>query len=257
MKTPHILILGGTGDARKLADQLAESGKYRITLSLAGRTSRPLAQSGEIRTGGFGGVAGLVAELQSRKIDLMVDATHPFASQMSRHAFAAAQETGVELIALERPQWEKQAQDRWLEVASMEHAAQAVQDSGAKRIFLAIGRQEVGQFSAAHDQHFIIRSIDPVAESDQIEGSTIILDRGPFDLASERALFQKHRIDCLVTKNSGGEATYAKLAIAREFGIATIMVQRPRPSGAQSVKSLEALMQWIAHYCETRAERGE
>jgi precorrin-6A/cobalt-precorrin-6A reductase len=248
MATPHILILGGTGDARLLAARLVQSGHYRVTLSLAGRTKTPIPHACEVRTGGFGGVDGLIRELRERKIDLMVDATHPFAARISANAFAASAAGNVALIALDRPAWQRVENDNWDEVDSMADAAIAL-DSAPKSVFLSIGRQEVGAFAVKPQHRYIVRSIEPVDAQSMLPGAIAVLDRGPFDLARERDLLQQHGIEIIVTKNSGGNATYAKIVAARELGLPVIMVRRPKPSGAATEQTLDGLEARItAHF---------
>ena len=260
MATPHILILGGTGDARLLAARLVQSGRYHVTLSLAGRTKTPIPHACEVRTGGFGGVEGLVRELGERKIDLMVDATHPFAARISANAFAASKAGNIALIALDRLAWQRLEGDNWNEVDSMADAAIAL-GAVPKTVFLSIGRQEVGAFADQPQHRYIVRSIEPVDAQNMLPGAIAVLDRGPFDLARERDLLLRHGIGIIVTKNSGGNATYAKIAAARELGLPVIMVRRPRPSGAateQTIAGLEARI--AAHFSlapNRPVERGE
>lgn len=253
MIRPHILILGGTGDARNLAAKLAIDGVTRVTLSLAGRTKTPLDQSVTTRTGGFGGADGLMRFIAEAKVDLLVDATHPFAAQISRNAWAAAQVAGTPMVALDRPPWTRMEGDNWTEVDDMQAAADAL-GAEPKRVFLTIGRQELAPF-ARHPQHlYLVRSIEPAHVT--LPNATTLLDRGPFDEAAEEALMRAHAVDLLVTKNSGGAATYGKIAAARRLGLPVIMVRRPAPSGAPTVRGQEALEAWIADHCAAFAERG-
>jgi precorrin-6A/cobalt-precorrin-6A reductase len=253
MVEPHVLILGGTGDARMLAARLAKKRAYRVTLSLAGRTKAPADQGVATRIGGFGGPEGLRRYMEVEGIALLVDATHPFAAQMSRHAWLAAQAAGIAMVALDRPAWTQQAGDNWLVVPDMIEAARAI-GSEARRVFLTIGRQELAPF-AAHPQHsYLVRSVDPADVA--LPNAITILDRGPFDEATEETLMRHHRIEVLVTKNSGGDATYGKIAAARRLSLPVVMVARPAPSGAPTVNSLDALEAWLDAHDATLAERG-
>ncbi|MBS9720588.1 cobalt-precorrin-6A reductase [Tianweitania sp. BSSL-BM11] len=253
MNTPHCLILGGTGDARQLAQRLAGRADLRVTLSLAGRTKTPLPQAVTTRVGGFGGAAGLAEFLRTERVDLLVDATHPFAAQISANAFAAAQETGTPLLALDRPVWTKAEGDDWIEVDDVAAAAAAISGEG-RTVFLTIGRQELAPFAAYPQHRTIIRSVDPADVV--LPNSTIILDRGPFDAAAEERLMRAHGIEVVVSKNSGGDATYGKIIAARKLGLPVIMVKRPQPSGARSVSGVQSVEDWIEAHVAAFAERG-
>ncbi|WP_080794949.1 cobalt-precorrin-6A reductase [Corynebacterium pacaense] len=215
----HALILGGTREARDLAPLLLERG-WRVTSSLAGRVRDPALPAGEVRIGGFGGPQGLADWIARHCVDVIVDATHPFAERISASAAAAAGETP--LIALHRPAW--QAEDEWTMVASMEDAAAACGESG-RRIFLTIGRQNLHVFADSGND-FLIRCVEQPVEP-LPERRLILLSRGPFTVEGEITLMREHRIDALVTKNSGGTLTAAKLEAARELGVEVIMIERP------------------------------
>ncbi|MEQ1942940.1 cobalt-precorrin-6A reductase [Mesorhizobium sp. VNQ89] len=219
-----ILVLGGTADARQLAGKLAAA--YDVTLSLAGRTENPVAQGVPVRTGGFGGAEGLAAYLTENRIDLLIDATHPYAARISANAAKAAALAHVPAIALRRPAWERQPGDRWTLVDS---ASEAVGLLGAspRRVFLALGRQELLPFEAAPQHAYLIRSVDPVEPPLHLPDATYILARGPFSEAGDRALLETHGIDAIVSKNSGGQATYGKIAAARALGIEIFLIRRP------------------------------
>lgn len=249
----HVLILGGTGDARLLAARLAGQGGWRITLSLAGRTRAPLPQAGELRVGGFGGAEGLADFLRAAKVDLLVDATHPFAARISANARHAAAMAGVPLRALQRPPWRRAPGDRWIEVPDIAGAIGAL-DGAARRVFLAIGRQEVAAFRARPQHRYLVRSVEPVGPEGILPDAVYILDKGPFEAAAEEALLRAHGIELIVAKNSGGTATEAKILAARALGLPVVMIGRPPPSGAASFESLTAILQSLAHW---RAERGE
>lgn len=256
--THRILILGGTTEARQLAGKLAA--RASVTLSLAGRTESPVAQGVPVRSGGFGGADGLAAYLGETGTDLLIDATHPYAARISANAAQAARVAGVPILALRRPGWEPVEGDRWTLVDTIDDAVQAL-GAAPRRVFLALGRQEVGGFDAAPQHHYLIRSVDPVEPKLAVPDATYLLARGPFREDDERALLETHRIEIVVSKNSGGAATYGKIAAARELGIEVVMVQRPDlpdvPS-AETVEVLAALVDQfgIDHFVGPAAERG-
>jgi len=229
----RILILGGTTEARQLAGKLAI--RHDVTLSLAGRTENPVAQGVPVRTGGFGGAEGLAHYLRGNRVDLLIDATHPYAAQISANAAKAARLANVPAIALRRPAWVQQPGDRWTPVGSAAEAA-GLLGPRPRKIFLALGRQELAPFEAVPQHTYLIRSVDPVEPPLAVPGATYILARGPFSEAGDRALLETHGIDAIVSKNSGGEATYGKIAAARALGIEAFLIQRPplpdMPSGA-------------------------
>jgi precorrin-6A/cobalt-precorrin-6A reductase len=258
MMTHRILILGGTTEARQLAGKLAA--RASITLSLAGRTESPVAQGVPVRTGGFGGADGLAAYLRETGTDLLIDATHPYAAQISANAAQAARVAGVPILALRRPGWEPVEGDRWTLVDMFGDAAQAL-GPAPRRVFLALGRQEVAAFEAAPQHHYLIRSVDPVEPTLAVPDAEYLLARGPFREPDERALLEKHRIEVVVSKNSGGAATYGKIAAARALGLDVVMVRRPDlpdvPS-AETVEQLAAIVDQfgVDHFVEPAAERG-
>jgi len=247
----RILILGGTTEARQLAVRLLPFGA--VTLSLAGRTQAPAAQGVPVRVGGFGGAEGLARHLRDERIDLLVDATHPFAARISANAAEAAAGAGVAAIALSRPAWQQVERDRWTVVDDLAGAVAAL-GSAPRRVLLAIGRQEVAAFAAAPHHAYLIRSIDPVDPPLAVPRAEYLLARGPFTVAAEIDLMRRHRIDAVVAKNAGGEATYAKIAAARELGIEVVMVQRPpMPPGIVEVATVDEA---VAHVAAS-AKRGE
>ncbi|MBM2621834.1 cobalt-precorrin-6A reductase [Actinoplanes sp. LDG1-06] len=220
----HVLVLGGTSEARALADRLTD---LRVITSLAGRTSSPRRPAGEVRIGGFGGVDGLVAYLREQRIDVLVDATHPFAAVISVNAAEAAARAGVPLIVLRRPGWVEKPGDRWHRVRDLAGAAALLPHLG-HRVFLTTGRQGISAFAQV-DAWFLARSVEP-PEPPMPRRLEVLLDRGPFTLSGERRLIGEHRIDVLVTKDSGGPD--AKLTAARELGVPVVMVDRPALPGA-------------------------
>ncbi|WP_432059452.1 cobalt-precorrin-6A reductase [Streptomyces sp. S1] len=218
----HVLILGGTTEARALAGLLHP--RVRVTSSLAGRVARPRLPEGEVRIGGFGGADGLAAWIGEHAVDAVIDATHPFAERISFNAALAAATAHVPLLALRRPGWVPEEGDDWRDVGSLAEAAAALDGLG-DRVFLTTGRMGLAAF-ADRPEWFLVRSVD--APEAPVPGrAEVLLDRGPFTLEGERELLRRHRIDVLVTKDSGGAATAPKLTAAREAGIPVVVVRRP------------------------------
>ena len=241
---PHVLVLGGTGEARRLAGELAREPGVVVTSALAGRVTEPLLPPGRARIGGFGGVEGLAAWLREQRVAAVVDATHPFAARISASAAQAAAETGVPLLALRRPGWTAADGDRWHPAGSLAEAAALLPGLGS-RVFLTTGRLGLAAFAALSELFFLVRSVEP-PEPPLPRHSTVLLDRGPFTLDGERALLREHRIDVLVTKDSGGAATAAKLTAAREAGLPVVVVRRPpAPPGVETVPDVAAAVRWL------------
>ncbi|WP_435187605.1 cobalt-precorrin-6A reductase [Streptomyces sp. bgisy126] len=231
----HVLILGGTTEARALAGLLHP--RVRVTSSLAGRVARPRLPEGEVRIGGFGGADGLAAWIGAHAVDAVIDATHPFAERISFHAARAAATAHVPLLALRRPGWVPEEGDDWRDVGSLAEAAAALDGLG-DRVFLTTGRMGLAAF-ADRPEWFLVRSVD-APEAPVPARAEILLDRGPFTLEGERELLRRHRIDVLVTKDSGGAATAPKLTAARESGVPVVVVRRPPvPEGVWTVASPE------------------
>ncbi|WP_137933266.1 cobalt-precorrin-6A reductase [Mesorhizobium comanense] len=249
----RILILGGTTEARQLAGKLAV--RASVTLSLAGRTESPVAQGVPVRSGGFGGAEGLAAYLRETSTRLLIDATHPYAARISANAAQAARATGVPIFALRRPGWVPMQGDRWTEVDSVTDAVPAL-GSSPRRVFLALGRQEVAAFEAAPQHHYLIRSVDPVEPKLAVPDAEYLLARGPFREADERTLLIEQRIEVVVSKNSGGTATYGKIAAARSLGLDVVMVRRPDLPEVPSAETVDALAATVVHFLEPDAERG-
>lgn len=249
-----VLILGGTTEARALAGRLAERGDCAVTLSLAGRTRAPAAQGVPVRVGGFGGAGGLAAHLRSSDTALLIDATHPFAAQISRNAVEAAAATGVPLLALRRPAWEAVAGDRWFEVESVAEAVGGL-GQAPRRVFAALGRQELEPIEDAPQHFWLVRSVDPVEPKLRVPDAAYVLDRGPFPLDAERLLLREHRIDAVLCKNSGGTASAAKLQAARELSLPVFMVRRPTSAGGEAVGSVGEAVAWVGQRLAS-AKRG-
>nr|WP_306766177.1 cobalt-precorrin-6A reductase [Shinella pollutisoli] len=235
--------MGGTTEARELAARLAGRTDLAVTLSLAGRTLDPAPQPVPVRSGGFGGVAGLKAYLRREAVDLLIDATHPFAQRISANAEAAAEGAHVPLVRLERSGWSETPADRWTRVGSMAGAVTAL-GAAPRRVFLTIGRQETKAFDAAPQHHYLVRSVDPVDPPLEAPDVEYLLSRGPFAVEAEVELLRRHRIDVVVSKNSGGEASFGKIVAARILGLPVVLVDRaPAADGnrAETVEEAERL----------------
>lgn len=218
-----ILILGGTKEARELAQTLVENG-HAVTTSLAGRTMDPILPAGEVRIGGFGGAEGLAAYLRENAFNRIIDATHPFARRISENAIKAAAETGITLEQIVRPRWQKQLGDRWRPVATLEQAADLL-PSGAT-VFLALGRQYLDAFKPRTDCRFIVRMVDAPEKALGFFDYALILGKPASDPSHESDLMTAYGVTHLVARNSGGPAGYAKIIAARELGLPVIMLER-------------------------------
>jgi precorrin-6A/cobalt-precorrin-6A reductase len=236
-----VLLLGGTGEARQLAALLTGAGVDVLT-SLAGRTANARLPAGEVRSGGFGGADGLAAWLRAHPVDAVVDATHPYAATMTAHAITAARATDVPLLVLRRPGWTPEPGDDWHPADSHADAAAMLPALG-KRVFLTIGRQGLDAY-AATGLWTLARCVDPPEPSPS--WCELLLARGPFAEADELELLQEHRIDVLVTKNSGGAATAAKLRAARQLHLPVVMIRRPElPDHVEAVTSPAEAVTWL------------
>lgn len=249
------MILGGTTEARRLAAALTARPDLDVTISLAGRTADPLPQPVPSRTGGFGGAEGLARYLRDEQISVLIDATHPFAAQMSRNAAEAVSESGVPAFTLRRAPWECVEGDRWTPAADVPAAIAALGPS-PRRVFLAIGRQEAHHANAAPMHRYLVRSVDAVEPPLTVPEVTYIRDLGPFRLEDEIALMRGHGIDALVTKNSGGAATHAKIEAARHLGIEVIMIERAPDAGLPVVTTVEAALGQLDHLLSPAMKRG-
>ncbi|WP_411151307.1 cobalt-precorrin-6A reductase [Streptomyces sp. A30] len=240
----HVLILGGTAEARELAAVLAARRGPRVTTSLAGRVARPGVIAGDVRIGGFGGAEGLADWLREQRVDALVDATHPFAAGITANAAAAAAATGVPAVVLHRPAWQAGPDDRWHTVASLDTAADLLPSLG-RRVFLTTGRLGLAAFAHLTDLHFVVRSVE-LPDPPMPPHTEVLLARGPFTVADESALLYDHCIDVLVTKDSGGEATSAKLTAARHLALPVVIVARPPlPHGVTTVPDVAAALAWL------------
>jgi precorrin-6A/cobalt-precorrin-6A reductase len=236
-------VLGGTAEARELAAALHARADTRVISTLAGRVARPRLPAGEVRIGGFGGADGLAAYLGQERVAAVVDATHPFAERVSASAVAACARAGVPLLRLQRPPFRSEPGDDWRRVATLEQAAALVPRLG-RRVFLTTGRQGLAAFAGVADAFFLVRCVDP-PEAPLPPDHVLLLDRGPFTAAGELALIDEHRLDVLITKDSGGGHTAAKLEAARTRGLPVVVVSRPpRPAGP-AVTSVAQALQWL------------
>lgn len=240
----RVLVLGGTGEARALAARLVDSGSDVVS-SLAGRVSLPVLPRGDVRIGGFGGAAGLADYLRAEGIERVVDATHPFAATITGHAVAACAQSQVPLLVLRRPGWTATANDRWTRVASVVAAAELVRATAPGAVFLTTGRRDLAAFAADDQHHYLVRTVDPPA-GDVPPRMTLLLDRGPYELDREAALMREHAVARLVTKDSGGTLTAAKLVAARELGVPVVVVERPPLPDVETVSTVEDALRSLA-----------
>lgn len=242
MAERRLLILGGTAEAVALAGAAMAAG-FAVTSSLAGRTSGAVVPVGQVRFGGFGGADGLEDTLRTEHFAAVIDATHPFAAIISAHARIACARLGLPRLQLRRPTWTAEPGDRWTLVGSLAEAASRLPTLG-RRAFLTVGSGGLTAFAACPEVWFLARLISPPPTL-PFSGEMIV-DRGPFTLAGELALFQDYRIDVLVTKASGGDATAAKLTAARQLGLSVLMVDRPPPQPGPLAGSVAEAMAWLA-----------
>ena len=240
----RVLILGGTGEARALAAALHGRDGLEVISSLAGRVTDPTLPVGQVRIGGFGGVAGLSSYLR-QGVDAVVDATHPFAATITTHAVAACATTGCPLLVLQRPGWIAQRGDDWTRVADVVTAAAVVSARPAGTIFLTTGRRDLAAFARDDGHDYVVRTVDPPGGPTP-RRMTLLLARGPYTVAGETTLMREHAVTALVTKDSGGALTMAKLAAARELRVPVVMVDRPvGPAYGAAVESVPAAVGWV------------
>jgi precorrin-6A/cobalt-precorrin-6A reductase len=255
----RILILGGTSEASALVRLLAGDARFSPVLSLAGRTMRPKAQPLPMRSGGFGGSAGLEMWLRDEGVVTVVDATHPYAVRISANAVAACACLGIPLLSIVRPPWVRQEGDRWIGVPSAAAAARALPNAPA-RVFLSLGRLELSAFTAAPQHDYVARTIEPPGEQPLPPSIRLVQGRGPFDQSGEAAFLAREHIDIVVSKNSGGAATYAKVAAARSIGLPVVMIARPHKPVGIALTGPEAALRWLeerhVHDGASKARRG-
>ena len=241
----RVLILGGTGEARELAQALDGQSAYQLTSSLAGRVRNPKLPAGDVRIGGFGGVEGLAGYLRGESVQAVVDATHPFAATITAHAVQASHAAGVPLLLLRRPGWQAMAGDDWRRVPDIGAAAQLTEALPPGCVMLTTGRRDLAAFSSDAGHSYLVRTVDP-PDGAMPPRSTLLLDRGPYTVPGESALMAEHDVCALVTKDSGGELTVAKLIAARDRRIPVIMVNRPElPAGTAVVDQVQAAVDWL------------
>lgn len=239
----RILILGGTEDGLALHRLLAAEKGFAPQLSLAGRTATPRTLPPGTRIGGFGGADGLAAYLDAGRIDLLVDATHPFAVRISQNAAEAATRTGTPRLVLTRPPWQPEPGDTWRNVTGEAEAAAAL--PGGAAVFLALGAQRLGAFTERADIDFVLRVIDPPATPLLPFSHKMIVGRGPFHAEAEIRLFTDHGISHVVARNSGGRGAAAKLKAARRLGLPVIMIVPPAPPPGPAVATVEEARDWV------------
>ncbi|MFI0352980.1 cobalt-precorrin-6A reductase [Actinomadura sp. 9N407] len=238
----RVLLLSGTGEARRLAGLLADRPGFEVVSSLAGAVAEPAERAGTTRTGGFGGPDGLAAWLAAERIGAVVDATHPFAAAITASAVTATQLAGVPLLLLRRPGWTEGPGDDWRRVPSLADAARALP---GERVFLTIGRKDLAPFAQDDRRWFLVRSVDP-PEPPMPPRVRVVLARGPFTVQNELALMREHAVDVLVTKDSGGSMTAAKLTAARRLGLPVVMVDRPPVPDVPTVDGVAEALSWLA-----------
>ena len=239
------LILGGTGDANQLAAQIARA-KIDAIYSYAGRTQIPLGHDVPTRIGGFGSVRGLADFIREARITHVIDATHPFAAEMSRHAVDACAMTNTALIALERAPWTQVPGDRWIEVRDLDAAMVALPEHRA-HVFLAIGRQHIAPFAAKPQHAYTLRFVDASGEALPLPDAEIVVSRGPFTRDGDLELMRRRNIEWLVARNSGGTGARAKIDAARELNLPVIMIARPDLPDRTRAESADEVMAWLDH----------
>ena len=237
------MIHGGTLEATALSQRLSDLG-VRAVLSLAGRVSQPKEQALPVRVGGFGGVDGLQGYLGDHSITHVIDATHPFAGQMSRNAVAACSAANVPLVALTRAPWTQTQDDTWITVPDITGAVAAL-DQPAKRVFLAVGRMHLEAFAPNPQHHYLLRLVDPPTGALQLPNTTTVIDRGPFSFDDDLKLMRDHNIDLVVSKNSGGSGAGAKILAARQLGLPVIMIDRPVLPSRRETHSVDGVLDWL------------
>ncbi len=250
----RVLILGGTTEASALARLLAGDPRFEATLSFAGRTAAPQPQPIATRIGGFGGADGLARYIHDQAIDAVIDATHPYAPRISANAVMACGRAGVRLATLIRPAWKPEAGDSWQTAPTAVAAGLAI-GKEPRRVFLALGRQELHSFAAIAQHHYIVRLIEP-PQGARPHNLVLLQQRGPFDFDAELRLLKERKIDVIVSRNSGGNATYAKIEAARMLRLPVIMISRPVKPAGHIVRTAEEAVAWLAHERPAPSLRG-
>ncbi|MFN0219589.1 MAG: cobalt-precorrin-6A reductase [Hyphomicrobium sp.] len=251
----RVLLLGGTSEARVLAERLAGDARFDALLSLAGRTLTPNAFPIPVRNGGFGGADGLAAALANERFDVLLDATHPFAAEISANAVLACERRGTPLIAIERPPWKPGPGDKWRRFATVDAAIEALPETPAC-VFSALGRQSLGALAAAPHRRYVIRVVDPVPAPAELTDAVIISAIGPFRLEDDVALFRQHGIDAVLAKNSGGSAAISKIEAARALGLTVYMVDRPVMPQRPVFHSIDDAWRALTDHHASSAKRG-
>jgi precorrin-6A/cobalt-precorrin-6A reductase len=254
-KPLNVLLLGGTSEAALLSKRLADARGIAATLSLAGRTANAAPSALAVRVGGFGGAEGLAGYLTREAVDLVIDATHPFAAQISTNAIRACADVRVPLLAVVRPSWVKTDGDDWDEHPTVDAAIAALPEAPI-RIFSGLGRSAIPALCAKAQHHYVIRVVDPVTPPPELVRAIIVAARGPFRVDDDIALFRQHRIASVLAKNSGGDAAYSKIEAARALGLKVHIVSRPAIAERRVVSSVDDVMAWIADHWPSRADRG-
>ena len=241
----RVLVLGGTGEARRLVEPLAGLPDVRPVTSLAGRTRHPVAPAGQLRSGGFGGAEGLALYLRSEKIAAVIDATHPFATRITANAVRACRKTGMPYLRLDRPRWPVEPGDRWLPVADALAAAETLRGLAA-RVFLTTGHGDLGAFAGLVDIWFLVRLVEDPVEPLPLRRCRLLVARGPFLAEDEERTMSAHGVEALVTKQSGGGETYGKIVAARRLGLPVVMIERPPVPDCERVETVEAALAWLS-----------
>jgi len=242
----RLLILGGTAEARALADRAVAAWGDRVDVvtSLAGRTSDARLPTGEVRHGGFGGAAGLADYLRAESVDAVIDATHPFAAEITAHAAEACRACGVPHVILARPTWTLPPGLAVHRVSDMAGAATAIADIGARNVLVTVGHRGLDALAGLDDVHFIVRQIEAHEGPLPLADAECLIQRPPYRVEDERALMRERGVDALLTKESGGGATAAKLEAASELGIPVVMIERPPLPEADRVSSVDEALGW-------------
>ena len=245
MREPlRVLILGGTIEGRELAERLASDARFRTVVSLAGRTEEPAALPSPVRVGGFGGEAGLCAYLADHRVDIVIDATHPFAATIKTNALSACTTLGLPLLAIERDPWQREPGDRWTIVEDVRQALIVIGET-PRCVFVTIGRQGLAALESAPQHIYLVRSIDPPVPPPNLPNVHYIAARGPFHYAGEMELMRNYGVEWLVTKHSGGASTYAKIEAGRRLNIPVAMITRPLALPRDTVATAAGALLWL------------